>query len=276
MANRHFGKLADVWKHGALLEVLDRERPTRYAETHAGSAAYSLVADDERSFGVLKFLSADHPKLSGSRYRAALAPFTDVEPPRYPGSAMLAMSVLGDDSSYLLCDIDPVSAAELREHAAGLSHCEVAEHDGMAATAAWLGGDTVVHIDPFDPHAHVPGGYSALTLAAHVAEQGQRLVYWYGYDRPDQQAWAYDALAELTKTPLWCGDILVVDADGAGQPGDLGRATTPGTGSGVVLANVDAATVSACAEFGHALADAYAGATLPAGGTGGIVFSESA
>jgi 23S rRNA A2030 N6-methylase RlmJ len=45
MANRHFGKLADVWKHGALLAVLDRERPARYAETHAGSGTYPLPQD---------------------------------------------------------------------------------------------------------------------------------------------------------------------------------------------------------------------------------------
>jgi 23S rRNA A2030 N6-methylase RlmJ len=37
MANPHFGKLGDVWKHAALAEVLERERPRRYAETHAGS-----------------------------------------------------------------------------------------------------------------------------------------------------------------------------------------------------------------------------------------------
>ena len=121
-----------------------------------------LRGDPLREVDSVATLADAHPRaitfLAEGRYRAALAPFTDVEPSTYPGSAMLAMSVLGDDSSYLLCDIDPVSAADLREHAAGLSHCEVAERDGMAATAAWLGGDTVVHIDPFDPHAHVPGG----------------------------------------------------------------------------------------------------------------------
>jgi hypothetical protein len=33
MANHYFGKLADVWKHVVLLEVLNREPPSRYAET---------------------------------------------------------------------------------------------------------------------------------------------------------------------------------------------------------------------------------------------------
>jgi 23S rRNA A2030 N6-methylase RlmJ len=39
MANRHFGNIADVWKHLALVEVLEREAPTEYAETQAGSGA---------------------------------------------------------------------------------------------------------------------------------------------------------------------------------------------------------------------------------------------
>lgn len=74
MANRHFGKLADVWKHGVLVEVLGRESPSRYAETHAGSAAYPMVADDGRRFGVLRFLAkaCEYPVLAGSRYRERL------------------------------------------------------------------------------------------------------------------------------------------------------------------------------------------------------------
>jgi len=51
MANRHFGKISDVWKHAVLAEVLEREPPGCYAETHAGSGAYAVVHDREREFG---------------------------------------------------------------------------------------------------------------------------------------------------------------------------------------------------------------------------------
>ena len=50
MANQHFGKFADVWKHLLLVEVLAREQPARYAETHAGSGAYRWIDDAERRF----------------------------------------------------------------------------------------------------------------------------------------------------------------------------------------------------------------------------------
>lgn len=278
MANPHFGKLSDVWKHAALAEVLACEPPRRYAETHAGSGAYPIVRDRERELGILRFLdvAARSEVLARSRYRAVAASWLDGRG-LYPGSALLAMTVLGDASSYLLCDLDPGSAADLRRWARELSlgGCEVAEVDGMAAVAAWLDRDAdqpgLVHIDPFDPDARGPGGYSALELAAHVASSGTALVYWYGYDQPGEQAWAYPRLSAQTSAPLWCGDVLVTGTNSTA--GDLGRATTAGTGFGVILANVQAGTASACTAVGHALADAYAGALLSDGSRGNLVFT---
>lgn len=288
MANHHFGKLADVWKHAVLLEVLDREPPARYGETHAGSGAYPLARDAERRFGVFQFLEAapGFAALAHSTYRAQLMPFVGADPAVYPGSALLAMTLLGDKSSYLLCDLDPHSAADLRRHAHALDLgcCEIVERDGMLATAAWLDNEVhvgsprsaVVHVDPFDPHARAAGGSSALELGARIAERGARLVYWYGYDQPSQRAWAHDELARLTTSSLWCGDVMITDANGAGREGDLGRATTPGTGFGIVLANVGPDTIRACTELGAALVDAYAATTLPDGTRGGLAFTTRA
>jgi 23S rRNA A2030 N6-methylase RlmJ len=280
MANRHFGKIADVWKHGALAEVLEREPPGWYAETHAGSGAYAIVHDGEREFGILRFLEVAPRSavLARSRYRAVTASYADSDRGLYPGSALLAMTVLGDASSYLLCDLDRESVADLRRWSRelGLHNCEVAEADGMTAVAARLDGEGrgpgLVHIDPFDPHARGQGGYSALELAARVADSGTGLVYWYGYDEPGERAWAHTQLAALTRAPLWCGDVMVTSA--SDSLGDLGRATTPGTGFGVILANLQAGTVAACAALGSALAGAYAGATLPDGSQGSLAFTS--
>src|SRR5215472_3837194 len=281
MANPHFGKIADVWKHAALAEVLKREPPGWYAETHAGSGAYPIVRDREREFGILRFLEVA-PRfavLAQSPYRAIAASYVEGDPGLYPGSALLAMTLLGDASSYLLCDLDRESITDLRRWSRelGLRRCEVAETDGMTAVAALLDGEArghgLVHIDPFDPDARGPGGYSALELAARIADSGTRLVYWYGYDEADDQAWAHKKLAALTRTPLWCGDVLVTGASNA--PGDLGRATTPGTGFGVILANLQAGTADACAALGNALSEAYADAMLPDGSQGNLAFTTS-
>jgi 23S rRNA A2030 N6-methylase RlmJ len=278
MANRHFGKLSDVWKHAALAEVLEREPPRRYAETHAGSGAYPIVYDEERQFGILRFLNvaAGFEVLASCRYRKVAASWINGHGV-YPGSALLAMTVLGDASSYLLCDLDPGSAADLRRWARGLSlrGCQVTQADGMAAVAAWLDRDAdtpgLVHIDPFDADARGPAGCSASELAARVASSGTPLAYWYGYDQPGEQAWAYTRLAAQTCAPLWCGDVMV--AGTSSTAGDLGRATTPGTGFGVILANVQADTVGACMAVGNALADAYSGALLPDRSQGNLTFT---
>lgn len=281
MANRHFGKIADVWKHAALAEVLEREPPGWYAETHAGSGAYALVRDREREFGILRFLEVAprFPVLARSRYRAIAAAYIESDRGLYPGSALLAMTLLGDASSYLMCDLDRESITDLRRWSRELDlrSCEVAETDGMTAVAARLGGEArgpgLVHIDPFDPDARGPGGYSALELAARVADSGTGLVYWYGYDEPGEQAWAHKKLATLTRAPLWCGDVLVTGESNA--PGDLGRATTPGTGFGVILANMQEGTAGACAALGNALSDAYADAIFPDGSPGNLDFTSS-
>jgi hypothetical protein len=110
-------------------------------------------------------------------------------------------------------------------------------------------------------------------LAAYVIEQGHALVYWYGYDQPQRMAWAYHELAGLTGRRLWCGDMMITDPRGSGRRGDLGVATTPGTGCGVVLGNVALATTTACERLGVAVAHAYRESILPSGRPGGARFS---
>lgn len=81
---QHAGKVSEIWKHGILLEVLRREPPERYAETHAGSAVYPLPRDGERAFGVRRFLRLTSPVLTGSAYRAGIAPYEADD--RIPGA----------------------------------------------------------------------------------------------------------------------------------------------------------------------------------------------
>lgn len=272
--NHHFGKFADVWKHLVLTELLTREPPKRYAETHAGSASYDLIDDAERRFGVLRFVAEEEPALAQSPYRQRIEP--SVRAGSYPGSAAIAMLTLPRDTSYLLCDLDPHSAADLRSWAAEheLTDCRVVEQDGMAATLDWVdtSAPTVVHIDPFDPESRSNGGHSAVELAIELIGRGVTVAYWYGYDEPARRGWAFRRMSDAGD--VWCGDMMVVDANAEGTSGDLGEATTPGTGSGMLLAHVGAETAAACHQLGEALADSYAGARLPDGSSGGLDFVE--
>lgn len=66
---------------------------------------------------------------------------------------------------------------------------------------------------------------------------------------------------------------MIVDEFGTGAGGDLGVATTPGTGCGLVLGNVRTEAAAACDRLGLAVARAYRGATLPSGQPGGVRFT---
>lgn len=284
MANRHFGKLADVWKHLPLAEILAIEEPDHYCETHAGSAFYGMVGDPERRFGVLRLLeiAAADEDLAGSRYLRRLRDFEDPDGllATYPGSALIAMLELGRPASYLLCDLDPDSVASLESAAGrlGLPSARCLAADGMGSVDAYVksaSGRTLVHIDPFDPTARGPCGLSALDLAGRLIQNGTGLMYWYGYDNQNESAWALDALGQRVDDAhdVWCGDVMVtgpgIDASG----GDLGIATTPGTGFGIVCANLSPEAISACERLGHALESTYSKAMLPTGKEGGIKFT---
>jgi hypothetical protein len=187
------------------------------------------------------------------------------------------MTILGNSSSYLLCDLDPGSAADLRSWSRqlGLRKCEVAGVDGMAAVAAYLArgeghGDGLVHVDPFEPDAAGPGGASALECAAEVADSGSALLFWYAGDPAAAPDGAPARLRALTDAPLWCGEVTVVIRDASAR--DVRRSVTPGV-VGVVLAHVQPATAGACAALGQALAEAYAGATLPSGQPASLTFT---
>lgn len=284
MANRHHGKLADVWKHLCLVRILQAEEPEVYGETHAGSAGYGPVDDPERRYGVTGFPThaTVSPLLAGSRYREHLARLASgaMGERVCPGSPLLAMLERGRSARYVLCDLDPDSVADIAAWAARLELTEqvrAVEADGISTIRALMSeteAHGLVHIDPYDPHAHEPGGLSALELAAELADDGVTIVHWYGYDAPEERAWAYDALRQASaSTPWWCGDVLVTTAGGETRDdGDLGAATTPGTGCGVVCANLSDTSVTSCEQLGRALAAAYAGVELPQGGAGGVSY----
>ncbi len=269
MANEHFGNLGDVWKHLVVAEVLALERPRLYCETHAGTASYALTHSPARDFGVYRILDggAASPAIASSRYYAELVAMADSgsDSARYPGSALLAMSVLGVGSEYLFFDLDPQSIDSLRDAARSLALTDLAQcerEDGLAAVrAACLvySGDpanVVVHIDPFDPFEETQPGLSAVGLASELAGLGFKVVYWYGYDEMSDRGWPSNAL-NTGAGRSWCGDITLrsnLENREAQSLSDI----TPIVGAGVFCLNMGRSTISALQSLGAAVASLYA------------------
>jgi 23S rRNA (adenine2030-N6)-methyltransferase len=120
----HAGNLADIHKHGALCVLLSRmrekPRPITYMETHAGRGLYDLSAPEalktgEASLGIIKHLNAGIPP-KGHPYRTA------IEQTRarhgetfYPGSPLIARSILGADDPMHLMELHPAEFDGLRQ-----------------------------------------------------------------------------------------------------------------------------------------------------------------
>jgi 23S rRNA A2030 N6-methylase RlmJ len=282
---KHHGRISEVWKHLVIGEVAVLVRPDRYLETHAGSASYPAADDPERRFGVRYFRAeagADDVLASTRYYATLVACLAAGRAGVCPGSAVVAMDALGVPAGYVLCDMDPESAETLRSAAkeSGLEgRVEVVESDGMTEVARRVLGGTassaarsLVFVDPFEPEAVGPSGLSALSLTDELIKAGVPTVYWYGYSSPKERCWAWEKLSKDKSKPIWCGDIMVRrDGDPNEEAaGDLGRASTPGTGSGVVLANVDDGVVTRLQSIALSLERLYRQTPLPDGRTGNL------
>jgi 23S rRNA (adenine2030-N6)-methyltransferase len=285
VANPHFGNLGDVWKHIALAEILARERPSQYWETHAGSASYPLSHSPGRDYGVYHLLASGGRSsvLSQSTYYKELTRLqSERHTPIYPGSGLLALRILGNSASYAFSDLDESSVRSLSGAAAALGlgqHVRIAVRDGLAAvrdmSKDYRGdpADVFVHIDPFDPQAETEQGLSALSLAAELSVRGFKLLYWYGYDLPDERTWPW-AILRAPGQPQWCGDLIVrsnLTRDTPMSLSDIG----PLVGCGVVTSNLKVSTTSALQSLANGLVSLYDDATTPTtGGNGALDFRE--
>jgi 23S rRNA A2030 N6-methylase RlmJ len=256
MANPHFANVGDVWKHLLLTEVISWQRPEHYVETHAGSASYLLVDDVERGLGAEMFLSASSEiePLRSSPYRRHILEFARGAEPSYPGSALLAMMLLGRACRYVFCDTDPASVADLRaarERFGLADKVRVTHGDGLAQATALLqahaiGAASLVHVDPFDFHAAAPGVVSALELVRCLAAASIPTFAWYGLTASSA---AHELFREVTiaapSARAWCAELRV--------GGRRANAAGIGSGCGVLFIAADLAQVGSMRRA----ADAY-------------------
>lgn len=134
----HAGNLADVHKHAALAHVCDyltrKDKPLSYIETHAGRGLYDLRSPEasrtgEAEQGILRaapWFPDDHPY---SRARARIAQTHG--PDAYPGSPLIARTLLRATDSLHLAELHPQEHAALRS-ALGAPNVHVHHQDGFA------------------------------------------------------------------------------------------------------------------------------------------------
>lgn len=297
MANQHYGKIGDVWKHLPLAHTVKSLAPKLYMETHAGNATYELTHSPERDFGVYRFLAgADKSKpASQSAYLDIVRHFASQSQPLYPGSPAIALRTLGAEARYLFCDTDARSLSNIRDFARFAdvpeTHVECASADGVPAVLerAWQLSEAqlaecFVMVDPCGgdlPFADNPARTQApapIDAFCQLADVGVPAMFWYGLDGVDHRSQCWDRirksidqfLPDPSLADLWTGEIYLGIFESKDYRGVGMR------GCGVLLANVPPSVVMGCEMLGEAMADIYRGAKLPDGGDGSIRYASFA
>ncbi|WP_041527349.1 23S rRNA (adenine(2030)-N(6))-methyltransferase RlmJ [Paracoccus aminophilus] len=138
----HAGNLADFQKHALLAWMLayltDKPKPMTYIETHAGRGLYDLGGDEARKTGEAEagisraltegWLPETHP------LRQVLASVRrEYGPDAYPGSPLIAETLLRPDDVIHLAELHPAEADALAD-AAPFAHLH--REDGFAMANA--------------------------------------------------------------------------------------------------------------------------------------------
>jgi 23S rRNA (adenine2030-N6)-methyltransferase len=203
----HAGSFADVHKHAVLARVIAylKRKPAafRVIDTHAGAARYDLFgAEPARSGewrgGIAKLWNVALP----ADLRPLLAPYLDsvtaLNPGgslrTYPGSPLIAQSMLRAGDRLIACELEPRAAAALKAVLRGDRRTKPLSLDGWTALGAYVPPKErrgVVLVDPpFEDAADFTRLASALALAHGKWPHGIYLL-WY----PIKERAAPDALA---------------------------------------------------------------------------------
>ena len=136
----HAGGPADLHKHIVLAELLAqltrKPRGITYAETHAGRGLYDLAAPEALKTGEAAAGIARLAPDPATPFGRALATVRAARgPTAYPGSPLLARSLLRDQDRLLLAELHPAEHAALRATLAGPG-VAIHRRDGFEALRA--------------------------------------------------------------------------------------------------------------------------------------------
>jgi len=200
----HAGNFADVLKHAVLCRVLTylREKPAafRVIDTHAGAGLYDLGAAEagktgEWRDGIGRLFNAKlEPGL-----RDLLAPYLDAvaaaNPPdrliSYPGSPLLARSLLRWQDRLIACELEPATGLALARSLRGDARAKALAIDGWTALSAFVPPTERRGLVLIDPPFEQPDDFTALVQGledAHRKWPTGIYLLWYPTKEPAEVA----------------------------------------------------------------------------------------
>ncbi|MEO0937284.1 MAG: 23S rRNA (adenine(2030)-N(6))-methyltransferase RlmJ [Pseudomonadota bacterium] len=166
----HAGNLADVHKHALLAVMLEyaarKDKPLSYIETHAGRGLYDLGAPEavktgeaKAAAGATRAFAPDHP------YLQALEKTRQTHGQgAYPGSPLIARTLLRDTDSLHLAELHPAEHAALR---GAVPRANIAKEDGFAFAHSRTPPTPRRGLMLIDPSYEVKSDYAA--IPGHIA-----------------------------------------------------------------------------------------------------------
>ena len=147
----HAGNFADVFKHALLARVLDymvrKPAPLRYIDTHAGIGLYNLADPDALRTGEWRGgIGCPALRTAPAAVADLLRPYLDAvgpvgldgRPLSYPGSPVLARTLLRPGDRLTLCELHPVDCGLLRAAMGRDRRTKVLMLDGYAGLNAFV------------------------------------------------------------------------------------------------------------------------------------------
>jgi 23S rRNA (adenine2030-N6)-methyltransferase len=236
----HAGNFADVHKHAVLARILVhlRRKPAafRVLDSHAGAGRYDLYAAEanrsgEWREGVGRVWQARRAEPLLDPYRAAVAALNpDGKLRLYPGSPLIARSLLRPQDRLVACELERSASAGLTAALRGDSRAKVVAIDGWMALRACLPPKErrgLVLVDPPFEQADDFMRLSAALAAAHRKWPIGIYMVWY----PIKAREAPDALARRLQR-LAIAKVLRCEIVVGAPREDAGLA-----GSGLIIVN---------------------------------------
>jgi 23S rRNA (adenine2030-N6)-methyltransferase len=258
----HAGNFADVVKHAVLARILvhlgEKSQPFRVIDTHAGAGLYDLTGPDasrtgEWRAGIGRLTTAS----LASPVHALLGPYLDAvtklnpggELRHYPGSPLIALSLMRPQDRLIACELEPGAAAALRANLHADKRAKAIAIDGFVALNAYVPPKERRGLVLIDPPFEQPNEFERLgqcLIDAHRKWATGTYVAWY----PRKDLSAVKALINQIKRS-GIAKVLLAELD-------VGNDATRLTGTGLLIINPPWRLYEELASLLPALADALA------------------
>jgi 23S rRNA (adenine2030-N6)-methyltransferase len=263
----HAGNFADVVKHTVLARILahlgEKPQAFRVIDTHAGAGLYDLAGPDATRTGEWR---AGIGRLTGASLAAPvsalLAPYLDAvaklnpagELRYYPGSPLIALSLMRPQDRLIACELEPGAAAALRSHLHADKRAKAIAIDGFVALNAYVPPKERRGLVLIDPPFEQPNEFARLgqcLIEAYRKWATGIYVVWY----PRKDLSAVKALINQIKRS-GIAKALLAELD-------VGNDATRLTGTGLLIINPPWRLHEELASLLPAVADALAQEQTP-------------